>query len=216
MRVALTTQRSRVKKAKPAKPGEGGAETEAETEASAEASAPQRDGTNSVTAEGEALDVVRPRVGQIPDANINVTRPVLFSFTRPIEVEIRGYELTELGEATNAVAAQLRRVDGLKDVKSSILPGSPEIQIVYDRDALSRYGLDIRTVAELIRNKVQGFEATKYNRKDRKIPVRVRLKDIDEATIAELRELVVNPGGARPVPLSAVAIMRLRLGTLRR
>jgi HAE1 family hydrophobic/amphiphilic exporter-1 len=66
-------------------------------------------------------------------------------------------------------------------VKASILPGSPEVQIVYNRDALARYNLDIRTVAELVRNKVQGFEATKYNRKDRKIPVRVRLKDIETA-----------------------------------
>jgi len=80
------------------------------------------------------------------------------------------------------------------------------------RDALARYNLDIRTVAELVRNKVQGFEATKYNRKDRKIPVRVRLKDIETADIEELRGLVVNPGQTRPVPLSAVAELTLGRG----
>ena len=213
MRVALTTQRSRTKNQKgAAKPGQDADSKQPEPTTEAAETAPQRDGMNSVTAEGEALDVVRPRVAKIPDANINVTRPVLFSFTRPIEVEIRGYELTELGEATNAVAARLRRVDGLRDVKSSILPGSPEIQIVYDRDALARYGLNIRDVADLVRNKVQGYEATKYNRKDRKIPVRVRLAKIDEATIDELRELVVNPGQMRPVPLSAVAELTLGRG----
>ncbi len=215
MRVALTTQRSRTTKPKPSEPGADEAETKAESKApkaDERARAPERETINSVTAEGEALDVVRPRVAKIPDVDINVTRPVLFSFTRPIEVEIRGYELIELGEATNAVAAQLRRVDGLRDVKSSILPGSPEIQIVYDRDALARYGLNIRDVADLVRNKVQGYEATKYNRKDRKIPVRVRLAKIDEATVDELRELVVNPGQTRPVPLSAVAELTLGRG----
>ncbi len=173
---------------------------------------PQGPKVDTGLAESEALAVVRPLLERIPDAIINVKRPVLFSFTQPVEVEIRGYELTELGQATRSVAAALEDIDGLRDVKSSILPGSPEIQIVYDRDALARYGLNIRTVAELVRNKVQGFEATKYNRKDRKIPVRVRLHGITDASIDELKDLVINPGKDRPVPLSAVAEVTLGRG----
>ncbi|WP_434423690.1 efflux RND transporter permease subunit [Nannocystis pusilla] len=148
----------------------------------------------------------------MPDAIVHVTRPVLFSFATPIEVQVRGYELDELRDATNAVRDELAGIADLRDVKSSILPGSPEVQIVYNRDALARLNLDIRSVAELVRNKVQGYEATKYNRKDRKIPVRVRLKDIDTATVRELEDLVVNPGQARPVPLSAVAEITLGRG----
>ncbi|MGB1016591.1 MAG: efflux RND transporter permease subunit, partial [Nannocystaceae bacterium] len=163
-------------------------------------------------AEADALEIVRPILDRVPDATVNVKRPVLFSFTQPVEVEIRGYELGELGQSTRLVAKTLGDIDGLRDVKSSILPGSPEIQIVYDRDALARYNLNIRTVAELVRNKVQGFEATKYNRKDRKIPVRVRLQGITEASIDELKDLVVNPGQARPVPLNAVAEITLGRG----
>lgn len=163
-------------------------------------------------AEEAALAVIRPLVRGVPDAIVHVTRPVLFSFATPIEVQVRGYELDELREATDAVRDELAGIADLRDVKTSILPGSPEVQIVYNRDALARLNLDIRSVAELVRNKVQGFEATKYNRKDRKIPVRVRLKDIDTATVRELEDLVVNPGQARPVPLSAVAEITLGRG----
>ena len=163
-------------------------------------------------AEGAALAVIRPLLATVPDAIVHVTRPVLFSFATPVEVQVRGHELGELADATRRVAAELSRVPALRDVKSSILPGSPEVQIVYDRDALARHNLDIRTVAELVRNKVQGYEATKFNRKDRKIPVRVRLKDIDTATVRELSDLVVNPGQTRPVPLSAVAEITLGRG----
>jgi HAE1 family hydrophobic/amphiphilic exporter-1 len=165
-----------------------------------------------VLAEEEALAVIRPLVKAVPDAIVHVTRPVLFSFATPVEVQVRGYELGELADATARVREELAKIGELRDVKSSILPGSPEVQIVYDRDALARHNLDIRTVAELVRNKVQGYEATKYNRKDRKIPVRVRLKDIDTATVRELSDLVVNPGQTRPVPLSAVAEITLGRG----
>jgi HAE1 family hydrophobic/amphiphilic exporter-1 len=165
-----------------------------------------------MVAEAAALEVIRPLVRAVPDAIVHVTRPVLFSFATPIEVQIRGYELDELAAATAKVRQELAGMAELRDVKASILPGSPEVQIVYNRDALARHNLDIRTVAELVRNKVQGFEATKFNRKDRKIPVRVRLKDIDSATVRELEELVVNPGQSRPVPLSAVADITLGRG----
>ena len=208
LRIALTTQKTRTDSYEQPKAGEPEVVVEAPEEPLGLA-APATDPNN---AEREALAAVRPLVQRIPDAIVNVTRPALFSFTRPIEVEIRGYELDELGDATDAVRETLAGITGLRDVKSSILPGSPEVQIVYNRDALARYNLDIRTVAELVRNKVQGFEATKYNRKDRKIPVRVRLKDIETADVEELRELVVNPGQTRPVPLTAVAELTLGRG----
>lgn len=211
MRIALTAQKKRgvSEAAPPAElvPGEPPPSPIEEKKLGAEAPP-----TDPKTAEREALAIVRPLVARIPDAIVNVTRPALFSFTKPVEIEVRGYELTELAAATDAVRDALAGVAGLRDVKASILPGSPEVQIVYNRDALARHNLDIRTVAELVRNKVQGFEATKYNRKDRKIPVRVRLKDIDTATVEALKDLIVNPGQTRPVPLSAVAELTLGRG----
>lgn len=156
-------------------------------------------------AELEALEIVRREVAAVPDLEANITRPVLFSFKTPIEVEVRGYELGALAEATDAVVARLRTVPGLRDVQTSIMPGNPEIQVIYDRDALARHDLDIRSVAELVRDKIQGTEATKYSRLDRKIPMRVRLAGVRETTVADLRGLVVNPGQARPIPLDAVA-----------
>ncbi len=156
-------------------------------------------------AEAEAIDVVRRVVSRLPDVTMNVTRPVLFSFKTPVEVEIRGHDLADLARATEMVAQRLQAIEGLRDVAGSIRPGSPEIQIEYDRAALSRLGLDVRTVAELVRDKVQGNEATQFHRKDRKVPVRVRLANARNLSVEQLRGLVVNPGAAHPVPLAAVA-----------
>jgi HAE1 family hydrophobic/amphiphilic exporter-1 len=155
--------------------------------------------------EAVARDAVRGIVDGVPDLRVTITRPTLFSFKSPVEVEVRGLDLDALRRATDAIAARLTEVEGLRDVESSIHPGSPEVQIVYDRERLVRAGLDIRTVAELVRDKVQGAEATSLRRADRKVPIRVRLSGIREASIEELRNLVVNPGGAHPIPLSAVA-----------
>lgn len=178
-------------------------------------------------AEADALDVIRELLRDVPDLQTNIARPVLFSFKTPVEVEIRGHDLDELSEATELVAARLAGIEGLRDLDGSIQPGNPEVQIIYDRDALARLGLDIRVVAELVRDKVQGQEASKFNRRDRKIPIRVRAEGMDQASIDELRNLAVNPPGVSalaaiaagdlglqtpPIPLSAVAEIRVGRG----
>ena len=162
--------------------------------------------------EREALAEVRRIVGDVPDLEVKISRPVLFSFKTPVEVELRANNLESLAIATSAVQSRLERLPALRDVKASIQPGSPEVHIKYDRDELTRRGLDIRAVAELVRDKVQGTEATKYTRVDRKIPVRVRLRGADEASLQELKGLVVNPGQPKPVALAAVAELKVGRG----
>jgi HAE1 family hydrophobic/amphiphilic exporter-1 len=100
----------------------------------------------------------------------------------------------------------------LADVNTTLRTGAPEIQVIYDRERLSRYGLGLQTVARLVRDKVQGFEATRYNLPDRRIPVIVQLKEEDRRSVESVEEMVINPGGARPVRLSSVAAVVLGEG----
>ena len=67
-------------------------------------------------------------------------------------------------------------------------------------------------VAELVRDMVQGAEATRFNMKDRRIPIIVRLAMSDRETVEDVRDLVVNPGGERPISLASVADVTLGEG----
>jgi HAE1 family hydrophobic/amphiphilic exporter-1 len=108
------------------------------------------------------------------------------------------------------VAAEMAALPELADVETTLRSGAPEVQIVYDRERLQRYGMNLRQVAELVRNQVQGFEATRFNRQDRRIPIIVRLTAADRETVRDVEDLLVNPGAALPIPLGAVA--RVTLG----
>jgi HAE1 family hydrophobic/amphiphilic exporter-1 len=155
--------------------------------------------------EAEALPKIREVIGDVPGMNVNIRRPTLFSFKQPIEVEVYAHDLDELALAASRVEDAMRKISGLREVRSSVRPGGPEVQITYDRDALARYGLDIRQVADLVRDKVAGREATKMTERERKIPVRVRLADITDAQVESLRSLVINPGQSKALSLQAVA-----------
>ncbi|MCH9649780.1 MAG: efflux RND transporter permease subunit [Deltaproteobacteria bacterium] len=155
---------------------------------------------------------LRQRLREIPDLGARVKRPVLFSFRTPVEVEILGDDLAQLKEYGENARARLAELPDLADVETSLKSGAPEVRIVYDRDRLARYGLNIQTVAELVRDQVKGFEATRFNLEDRRVPVIVRLAEADRETVKDVRELWVNPGAGKPIPLAAVATAELGEG----
>ncbi len=155
---------------------------------------------------------VRNQLGEMSGMAYKISRPVLFSFRTPIEVEIKGYNLATLSELSRLAVSRLSQVPGLYDVKSNLQSGNPEIQIHYDRARLAYYGMTVMDVANIVRNKVRGDVATEFKKEDRRIDVLVRVRDADKATLDHLRRLNINPGGRVPIPLESVADLRITEG----
>jgi HAE1 family hydrophobic/amphiphilic exporter-1 len=81
---------------------------------------------------------LRRRIEGMPDISARVVRPVLFSFQTPIEVEVHGTDLVELRQKAEEAKEVMVSLSALADVETTQRPGAPEVQIVYDRDQLSR------------------------------------------------------------------------------
>ncbi len=167
---------------------------------------------NLVEMEEGIIHRIRRRLLLVPDMDFKISRPTIFSFKTPVEVEIRGYDLGSLSQVSREVALRMEETPGLSDVKVNIQKGYPEVQIRYDREQLARYDLSVYEVASLVRNKVQGEVVTEYREEDRKIDIRVRLRDDDRRGIEDLMRLTVNPGEEIPIPLAAVADIRVQEG----
>ena len=132
-------------------------------------------------------------------------RPTYFSFRSPVEVQIRGHNLALLEVLADQVAARMREVEGLVDVKSSTEGGNPELQIIFDRERLSTLNYTVAELGAVIRSKVQGDIATDIVREDRNIEVRMRADEGYRDSVRDLRNLNIRQTGATPLPLSAVA-----------
>ncbi len=158
------------------------------------------------------LENLRQFTSNIPDIEVEVSYPELFSVNAPIEVELFGHDLDEMKVASASVVAALQAIPGLVDVQSSVQKGNPEVQIVYDRQRLSQLDMDLKTVAELIRNKVQGQVPTEFQKRDRQIDIMVRLDEKDRLGLDELKGIIVNPRSPVPIPLSSIASLRVREG----
>ena len=156
-------------------------------------------------AEASLTEALRKTMQAHPSAQVDFSRPELFSLSPPLEIEVEGSDLEGIRVAGAKLAAMLRANPHYADVKSTVEQGFPEIQIVFDQDRAAALGLTTRQIADVVVKKVRGEVATRYSFRDRKIDVLVRAQESDRASVDDIRRLIVNPGSGAPVELAAVA-----------
>lgn len=164
------------------------------------------------SAEPGIVEAMRQYTDGLPGTETKFSRPQLFSFDTPLEVEISGYDLDQLKQASERIAARMRTESIFADVKNSQEQGAPEVRIYFDQEKISSLGLTTRQVADQVVQKVRGEVATRYSFRDRKIDVLVRANEPDRDSIDAVRRLIVNPGSPSPVPLDAVARVEITEG----
>ena len=155
--------------------------------------------------EAAVTERMRATMAAYPDIQVKFGRPELFSFSTPLEIELRGQDLEAIQKAGRKLAELLQASPHFADVKSSVQQGSPEIQIRFDQERAAALGLTSRQIADQVVRQVRGEVATRYSFRDRKIDVLVRGREKDRASVSDIRRIIVNPQSNRPVTLESVA-----------
>ncbi|MEX0771489.1 MAG: efflux RND transporter permease subunit [Balneolaceae bacterium] len=162
--------------------------------------------------EEQVMQQMRLELEQIPGLQYNFSRPALFTFKTPVEIEIFGFDLERLKEAGDQIAARLSASPRFADVNSTLEQGSPEVRIEFDRDKAASLGLQVHDVAQRVVSNLRGDVATRFSWRDRKIDVLVRVQESDRESVHQIGELIVNPDSDRPVSLDAIATVHIGTG----
>ncbi|NRB24276.1 efflux RND transporter permease subunit [Shewanella sp.] len=169
-----------------------------------------------VLADPDAFDavasVLRTTAMRIPELEAQIQHPELFSFKTPLEIELIGYDLTQLKQTANDLVDALSDSDRFADLKSSLRDGQPEISIRFDHQRLAALGMDAPTVANRIAQRIGGTLASQYTVRDRKIDILVRSQLDERDQISDIGAMIINPESSHPIALSAVADVTLKLG----
>jgi HAE1 family hydrophobic/amphiphilic exporter-1 len=113
-----------------------------------------------------------------------------------VDVEIYGYDFA----ATDAIAAQL--AEKLKNAPEctqvDISRGDyvPEIQVDFDREKLALNGLNVTTVAQYLRNRINGVVPSYYREAGEEYDIRIRYAPEYRESIDAIEDILVyNPQG---------------------
>ena len=163
-------------------------------------------------AEEALVAKMRDRFKEVTGIQYKVSRPSYFSFQTPVEIHVFGYNLDVLKEFSDELAKRIAEVDGLKDVKSSLEYGNPELNVHFDRVRLSSLGLSLDEVSNTIKTKIKGDVPTKYKENEKQVDIRVRTSAWRSEDIESMRSLVVAEQEGRPITLETVADVEVSRG----
>lgn len=155
---------------------------------------------------------LRSYLQTIAGVQMKFSTPELFSFKPPIEVELSGYDLDLLKRYSDKISEQLANNKRFIDVKTSLQNGHPEIKIFFDHQRLAQLGLTAPQVSKLLATKVGGSIASQYSIKDKKIDILVRVDEASRNSVNDIKQIIINPKSNKPIPLAAVADVRLSVG----
>ncbi len=130
----------------------------------------------------------------------------------PIQYELRGADLDSVYVGAQRVMAVLRSVKGTRDVKSSYISGSPELQLSVDRDKAAQAFLTPGQIAMAIRNSVNGEVITRFRTGDVEIDVRSIVTPEYRNDPALLRSLEIKNPVGKMIKLGDVATIERRGG----
>ncbi len=149
--------------------------------------------------------------------------PSVLNFSAPLVIEVVGRDLIALRETSVRVTEALENLPGLRDVRSTMQRGNPEIIIHLDRDKMSALGIESGIVARTLQSKILGDLPTRFAERDRKVDIRVALSKTELDRVDRLLAINVNPAGNPEIPLGSIGrIQRLegpseirRIGNIR-
>lgn len=155
--------------------------------------------------EAQTVAKMRERFDRIDGVEYTFARPMYFTLQTPVEVEIFGYNLETLKRVADSFEHELHGISGLKDIKSTMELGNPEVNVVFDRDRLAAYDLSLNEVSNRLKTKIQGEVPTKFRERELQVDIRVRTSAWQAENVNELRSLVVGEREGTPISLGTVA-----------
>jgi hydrophobic/amphiphilic exporter-1 (mainly G- bacteria), HAE1 family len=131
--------------------------------------------------------------------------------TQPLQVNLRGPDVTELARVSEQVAARMRQIPGVVDVQTSLGSPRPEFRIEVNRDLANELGLDVGTVSGTVRPLLAGQTATTWEDptgEERDVVVQLapeRRTSLESITSLPIATSGSDGGAAATVPLGQVA-----------
>lgn len=132
----------------------------------------------------------------------------------PINIKIKGDDLDTLRTIGEDVTSIVSGVKGIREAKSSLKEGIPEIQIKVDRLVASKYGLTASQIASSVRNNITGQVATRYTVLGDEIDVLVKVDSLYSESISSLKKSLIDTPLGVSVPLEQVADLEIIKGPI--
>ncbi len=169
----------------------------------------------------------RKALQALMEEKMSVYPGLLFSFSQPIAtrvdellsgvkaqlaIKLFGADLDVLAAKGREIETLVKNVQGARDVAMEQIAGEAQLVVRPDRDTLSRYGIPVAQVMDLVSDAIGGQAAGQVISGNERYDIYVRLAQEHRASVAAIRDLILQAPGGAWVRLGDVAQVAIESG----
>lgn len=129
-----------------------------------------------------------------------------------VGLKVYGQNLDTIAVLSNRMKQALQGMNGVKDLYVDPITGGKYLDIQVNKDAIGRYGLSVDDVNEVVESALGGMNLTPTIEGRRRFSVNLRLAQDYRSSLDEIKRTLVQTPSSGPVPLSAVADIKISDG----
>lgn len=143
----------------------------------------------------EVLEQLRFTFAQYPGVDIKAREKgfiasSLFS-SDPVFVTVKGDDERLLKEISDQILQIVKKTPGTREPRTSFTKGKPEVQLIFDREKIKEYGIDLFNISLTMRTAVNGEVVSQYRNQGDQLDIRLlypedrllKLSDFENITI---------------------------------
>jgi multidrug efflux pump subunit AcrB len=137
----------------------------------------------------------------IYDVNAKVKGPPV---GKPVSLEIRGADFKVIQEIANLYIEELKKIDGVSDIRTDLELGKEEYRFHVRDDVASKTEISARDIARAVRTAFNGEVASTISKGEDKINILVRFPESERQSMKSLSLVKVENRNRRLIPLEQV------------
>ncbi len=164
-------------------------------------------------------DAIRRRLQQIPGANFLISQPIqqrvdeLVSGVRSeATVKVIGEDLDILRSTAEKIQGIMNGIQGVKDVRVEQLFGQSYLTIDIDRGQITRHGINVAQIREIITTAVGADAATRVYEGQRRFDLILRYPEPYRDSVDTISNILLTTAAGALIPLGDIAKVELREG----
>ncbi|MBN1256172.1 MAG: efflux RND transporter permease subunit [Planctomycetes bacterium] len=154
----------------------------------------------------EIMERINERVKGMTGCKVTVDIPQEGPPTgAPINIELVGDDLKQLGEAAKKVKKIIAMVPYIRDIQDDFMEGAPTLKIRVNRKRAAFLGLSSGSIGYVLKAAINGIEISTYREGDEDYDIIVRVLESDRHMIETLRRLFISSPTHGQIPLTSIA-----------
>ncbi|MFQ6604895.1 MAG: efflux RND transporter permease subunit [Fidelibacterota bacterium] len=162
----------------------------------------------------ELVQMIREELGNVPGVLTNFSQPIqatvdelISGIKAELAIKLFGDDLTTLKAKADEIVTVLQTVPGATEVQADQVFGRPQLQIRIDRHAISRYGINVEDVQQVVQTAVGGEKSGQIFEGIRRFDIYVRFAEAFRNTPEAIGNLLIQAPNGAMVPLAQLAVI---------